>query len=102
MKVFDKITKQTVGVVDITNHEEVFHLINAEGVIYRRFRDEIDININSQEVAEQVITHLRNANLKLNELVEVADIFAMELQQDISTIMDSVRDKYFDEKEEEQ
>lgn len=101
MKVIDKVTNQVVEVADITNHEEVFHLINAEGVIYRRFRDEIDININSQEVAEQVITHLRNANLKLNELVEVADIFAMELQQDISTIMDSVRDKYFDEKEEE-
>lgn len=100
MKVIDKVTNQVVEVADITNHEEVFHLVNAEGVIYRRFRDEVDVNVNSQEVAEQVITHLRNANLELNELVEAEDIFAAEVQQDISNMMDSVRDRYFGKEEE--
>jgi hypothetical protein len=98
MRVIDKITDQVVEVADITNHGEVFHLISAEGVIYRRFRDEVDVN--SQEVAEQVITHLRNANLTLNELVKADDIFAAEVQQDISNMMDSMRDRYFGKEEE--
>lgn len=44
MKVIDKVTNQIVEVADITNHGEVFHLVNAEGVIYRRFRDEVDVD----------------------------------------------------------
>lgn len=44
IRVIDKVTNQVVEVADITNHGEVFHLVNTEGVIYRRFRDEVDVD----------------------------------------------------------
>lgn len=45
MKVYDKVLKKEVKVAFITNNGGVYHLINDEGVIYRRFKDEIDPNV---------------------------------------------------------
>ncbi|GEM_PF-4750656 len=42
MKVLDKISGTIVEVAFITNNGFVYHLINSEGVIYRRFSDEIE------------------------------------------------------------
>ncbi|MGA5590069.1 hypothetical protein ACPCF3_01535 [Enterococcus mundtii] len=47
MKVLDKVTGAIVEVAFITNNGSVYHLINSEGVIYRRFSDEVE-----QEEAE--------------------------------------------------
>lgn len=42
MKVLDKIKGAIVEVAFVTNNGFVYHLINPEGVIYRRFSDEIE------------------------------------------------------------
>lgn len=42
MKILDKITGVIVEVAFMTNNGFVYHLINSEGVIYRRFSDEIE------------------------------------------------------------
>lgn len=42
MKVLDKVSGVIVEVAWITNNGFVYHLINSEGVIYRRFSDEIE------------------------------------------------------------
>lgn len=42
MKVLDKVTGAIVEVAFITNNGSVYHLINSEGVIYRRFSDEVE------------------------------------------------------------
>lgn len=45
MKVYDKVLKKPVEVAFITNNGGVYHLINDEGIPYRRFKDEIDPNV---------------------------------------------------------
>lgn len=43
MMVFDKITGTILDVAFVSNHGEVFHIINSNGIIYKRFADEIEI-----------------------------------------------------------
>lgn len=56
--------------------------------------------MNIEEYAEQAIVKLREANLLLNKIYE-KDLFAREVQDDISEIMDTLRYRYFGEQEEE-
>lgn len=42
MKVLDKVSGVIVEVAWTTNNGSVYHLINSEGVVYRRFSDEIE------------------------------------------------------------
>lgn len=42
MEVLDKVSGVIVEVAWTTNNGFVYHLINSEGVIYRRFSDEIE------------------------------------------------------------
>lgn len=53
-----------------------------------------------EDYIEMVIVRLREANLLLNHVYE-KDSFAREIQDDISEIMSTLRDRYFGEQEEE-
>ena len=55
--------------------------------------------VNIEEYVEQTIEKLREANLLLNKVYE-KDLFAREIQDDISEIMNTLRYRYLGEQEE--
>lgn len=42
MLVIDKVTGAKVRVAHISNNGSIYHLINSEVVVYRRFSDEVE------------------------------------------------------------
>lgn len=42
MLVVDKVTGAKVRVAHISKNGSIYHLINSEGVVYRRFSDEVE------------------------------------------------------------
>lgn len=55
-------------------------------------------NIGKEEIAMEVLEHLRLANLFLNSIREPADEVS-PFQNDISSVMTKIRDFYFPEEE---
>lgn len=50
MNVLDKITNKIVEVTLVSNNGTIYHLINQDGFIYRRFSDEVvELKLNKEE-----------------------------------------------------